>query len=348
MTRPSKSDFEQWNLAVLGQRADAVKTVVDALQRGADESGAAQKNVANNFQGKAADSIGEQTTTNVSSLSRFHDTADGLRAAYANGTGKLTPSVNGLRGVLRDAQQQGFTVTDDWKLRDAQRPNMHRAYAQEILQQNLDGTLKNWDQARGEVASDINKANQALSDPPAPQLAPDSTPTPGQPPKKDEPKKDDKPQDQGKPGGEPSGGTKPNAAEVAAQYEGKNTADLVGHSDLPLQPNKEVDKNCANFASAVLVKNGQLDPSQQTLSVNVLYNELLAKGWHPVPADQAPPGAVAIFGPNHSQHVELVSSNDGGKIKLIGSNNTNHDAADSQRVGYGNPWGTLTYLVPPS
>ena len=43
--------------------------------------------------------------------------------------------------------------------------------------------------------------------------------------------------------------------------------------------------------------------------------------------------------------MELVHSNDNGKIKLIGSNNVNPDG--SQRISFGNPFGNAWYLSPP-
>ena len=72
-------------------------------------------------------------------------------------------------------------------------------------------------------------------------------------------------------------------------------------------------------------------------------SRLQAQGWQRVPASQAKPGDVCIL--NNGGHIELVASNAGGNVKLIGSNNINADG--SQQVSYGNPYGNAWYLTPP-
>lgn len=140
-----------------------------------------------------------------------------------------------------------------------------------------------------------------------------------------------------------------NPAEVAKQYLGKWADDLANNSDLQMQKGIDPTVDCANFASAVLIKAGLLDPSSQTVGVLPLYKTLTANGWQAVPAAEAPPGAVAIFGSAHSQHVEFVSANDAGKLTLIGSNNTGPGGEGPQKVGFEAPWSSaITYLKPPS
>ena len=53
-------------------------------------------------------------------------------------------------------------------------------------------------------------------------------------------------------------------------------------------------------------------------------------------------GDVAIIDGN--VHTELVDSNEGGKVTLIGSNNINADG--TQQISRGNPYGNIVYLTP--
>lgn len=158
--------------------------------------------------------------------------------------------------------------------------------------------------------------------------------------KPDNPDKEDKPD---KP-------TAKDPVEIAKQYKGRWATDLMDNSDLPMQKGIDPTECCANFASAVLVNAGMLDPSEQTVSVNNLYNTLQSKGWQTVPEGQTPPpGAVAIFGAGHDQHVEFVESSAGGNITLIGSNNTGPGGSGPQHVSEESPWSSnITYLVPPA
>lgn len=200
MARLSKSDFEKYDPTTLTGRADALQKIVDGVGYGADDSSAAQKNARNNFQGTAADAIDAQATTDVSSLHQFHDSVEGARKAYADGAAKLAPSVNGVRDVLRDAQQQGFEVLDNWQLKDTKRSGSWRAQAQSDLQHRLDSAVTTLDQADEEVASDVSKADLALGNVPKPAVS-FSAPAPEQPPAQpDQPKPEDHPQEQDQPG----------------------------------------------------------------------------------------------------------------------------------------------------
>jgi hypothetical protein len=165
----------------------------------------------------------------------------------------------------------------------------------------------------------------------------------------DDPKDDDKgdnkkdgntkPEDQqGKPNSSPTG---QNPADIAKGLLGRNAAELKGSGDLPMDPNVPTDVCCANFVTATLQKAGLID--WHSNGVADMSQRLQAQGWHMVPASEARPGDVAVI--NGSQHTELVATNTGGQITLIGSNNKNADG--SQVVSYGNPYGAVMYLSPP-
>ncbi|WP_237146521.1 YIP1 family protein [Mycobacteroides abscessus] len=194
-------------------------------------------------------------------------------------------------------------------------------------------------------------------EPPAPTTAP--TPTSTQPTQPPAPTTTPAPAPTSSPTPTPSPSTPPppppeaaksnNPAEVAKQYLGKWANDLANNSDLQMQKGIDPTVDCANFASAVLIKAGLLDPSSQTVGVLPLYKTLTANGWQAVPAAEAPPGAVAIFGSAHSQHVEFVSANDAGKLTLIGSNNTGPGGEGPQKISFEAPWSSaITYLKPPA
>lgn len=141
-------------------------------------------------------------------------------------------------------------------------------------------------------------------------------------------------------------------ADLAASFLGRNASELKRSGDLPMNPNVPNNVCCANFVSAVLQKAGLLNQHTDLVSGSsktgmgnpASIGAILKKqGWEVVPASQARPGDVAIV--NNGGHVELVHSNDNGKIKLIGSNNVNPDG--SQRISFGNPFGNAWYLSPP-
>ncbi len=148
-------------------------------------------------------------------------------------------------------------------------------------------------------------------------------------------KPEDKPE---KPKSSPTG---QNPADIAKEFLGRNASDLKRSGDLPMDPSVPNDVCCANFVTATLQKAGLID--WHSNGVADMSQRLQAQGWHMVPASEAKPGDVAVI--NGSQHTELVASNDGGRITLIGSNNKNADG--SQVVSYGNPYGQVMYLSPP-
>ena len=155
-----------------------------------------------------------------------------------------------------------------------------------------------------------------------------------------------------RPEGPAPGGNGSRAADIADDYLGRNASELKRSGDLPMNPNVPSNVCCANFVSAVLQEAGLMRGHTDLVSgsnrngsgnPNSLGNMLIAQGWHVVPASQAKPGDVAIV--NHGGHVELVHSNDNGRITLIGSNNVNADG--TQRISYGQPYGDAWYLTPP-
>ncbi len=129
--------------------------------------------------------------------------------------------------------------------------------------------------------------------------------------------------------------------QLALGFLGRNAGDLKGSGELPMDSWVPNNVNCANFVTAVLQKAGLINWHDNTVAGTG--NRLKADGWKVVPASQARPGDVCIL--NYGGHVELVASNDSGKVKLIGSNNINADG--SQQVSYGNPYGNAWYLTPP-
>ncbi|WP_245535365.1 C40 family peptidase [Segniliparus rotundus] len=175
--------------------------MTQTAQKDSDDAEGRGKALGEHIRGTFGTALGEQMGVNTKSLRAFSESLAGLANAYTSGAQKLAPAVQGLRDVLQDAQSQGFTVSDDWKLQDTQRPNMHRAQAQEQLQPRLSSALTALDQADHETMGDIAKARQALYESPMPQLGLGQTPNPQQPPAQpDQPQPDDKQHDQGQPG----------------------------------------------------------------------------------------------------------------------------------------------------
>ena len=111
------------------------------------------------------------------------------------------------------------------------------------------------------------------------------------------------------------------AVKYAASFLGKTTKYLVGVipylQDLSIYggTNNGFDNNCANFVSAILQNFGLLNSHQ--INVSGLANACLGFGYHTVSKSQAKPGDVWIS----SGHTELVESNSGGTVTMIGSNN---------------------------
>ena len=115
------------------------------------------------------------------------------------------------------------------------------------------------------------------------------------------------------------------AVNYAKTFLGKRTKDLLGVlpylQDLSgiAGTNNGYDLNCANFVSAIL-QNFGLIGSHQNNEV-YLANACLDFGYHIVNKSQAKPGDVWVGG----GHTELVESNAGSTVTMIGSNNSGAD-----------------------
>jgi spore coat assembly protein SafA len=137
--------------------------------------------------------------------------------------------------------------------------------------------------------------------------------------------------------------------DLAKSFLGRNASELKRSGALPMNPNVPSDVCCANFVSAVLQKAGLINFHTDLVSgsnsgdPHAIGTMLKARGWHVVDAAHAKPGDVCIL--NGGDHVELVASNDNGKVTLIGSNNINADG--TQQISYGHPYGGAWYLTPP-
>jgi len=119
-----------------------------------------------------------------------------------------------------------------------------------------------------------------------------------------------------------------NAASLAKNYLGKYESQLQAEGVTQPCPTSE---SCANFVSSMLYKTGAIN--FRTLGVANLNADLRARGWHVVPASQAKPGDVWICNGAHGEsHTELVASESGGKVTLIGSNN--HPVESNQQINY--------------
>jgi hypothetical protein len=121
-----------------------------------------------------------------------------------------------------------------------------------------------------------------------------------------------------------------NPAAIAESLNGRSIDSVVSNQDVKMDHGISDHEDCANFASACLVKAGEIPQSQHTNGVQELHDELLYKdGWHAESKSQVKPGDVCIVGGD--QHVEIVAGIKNGKVELIGSNNTRPDG--SQAVG---------------
>ncbi len=152
------------------------------------------------------------------------------------------------------------------------------------------------------------------------------------------------------PSGSSASGNK--VVDIAKQFLGRNASELKRSGALPMNPGVPSNVCCANFVTAVLQKAGVLNVHTDLVSgssrtgtgVNGSVGQILkSKGWHVVDAAHAKPGDVCIL--NNGHHVELVASNSGGNVQLIGSNNINKDG--TQQISYGHPYGNAWYLSPP-
>lgn len=124
-----------------------------------------------------------------------------------------------------------------------------------------------------------------------------------------------------------------NPAGIAEGLLDTSAANIMQNQQVPMDKGIPTDVCCANFASACLVKAGELPDSQHTNSVGTLAGELKGDGWHDESRSQAKPGDVCIVGGD--EHVEIVASNDNGRITLVGSNNTD-GGSGPQVVSYDN------------
>jgi len=120
-----------------------------------------------------------------------------------------------------------------------------------------------------------------------------------------------------------------NPADIAEKLEGRSADSIVANQDVKMDHGISDHVDCANFASAVLVKAGEIPASQHTNSVATLKSELLHKdGWHEVGKSHAKRGDVCIVGGD--EHVEIVDHVDkNGNIVLIGSNNVLRDGSQA-------------------
>jgi hypothetical protein len=113
-------------------------------------------------------------------------------------------------------------------------------------------------------------------------------------------------------------------AKVAGQYLGRTYS---GPDDLDNEPAlglRDVDDNvnCANFVWGCLKEAGAVSPDEEhEVSVVKLDQRLRDQGWTEVSREDARPGDVWITISGDRRHTELVHSNEGGNITLIGSNN---------------------------
>lgn len=143
-----------------------------------------------------------------------------------------------------------------------------------------------------------------------------------------------------------AGGT--DAASVARHYLGRFQSDLQRAGvtlDCP------TSLSCANFVTSMLIKSGQFSSGDMSraerVSVVSMSQFLKSQGWRVVPASQAKPGDVWVSA-GHS-HTELVDSNHGGRVTLIGSNN--HPRPSDQQINrdtYSATTAGSYILAPPS
>lgn len=135
-----------------------------------------------------------------------------------------------------------------------------------------------------------------------------------------------------------------NPAGIAEGELHQSAASIMQNQDVPMQKGVDTTVCCANFASACLEKSGEIPASQHTNLVSTLHSELQQDGWHGESRSAAKPGDICIVG--NDEHVEIVASNDNGRITLVGSNNT-QGGSGPQEVSYdtytGNQ-GDVTFL----
>lgn len=119
-----------------------------------------------------------------------------------------------------------------------------------------------------------------------------------------------------------------NGVTLGKKYLGRYESDLQRHGITSKCPYNE---SCANFVTSMLYRSKAIN--FKTLGVADLNNRLRAAGWKVVPRSQAKPGDVWICNGAHGEsHTELVASNKGGKVTLLGSNN--HPRPGDQQINY--------------
>ncbi|EFV14176.1 CHAP domain-containing protein [Segniliparus rugosus] len=326
--RPTKSQFDQMRPAVLEQAVQTVGALAGRLGGAVAQIEGAQRTVDSLLLGQLGDTTRELVVAKAADLHRELDNLTRIQSGLTSAASEMTAATNNVRSTLQLAEALGYGVNDDWSLRPERptRLTMRVVSDAKELQSRVVDVVNAWDAADKSAADQARKAIE--------EVAGDE----------DQRRKDgqhegdgqadaDGPPPVGGPGG-PTGST----FDIARGYLGRNASDLKG-AGIGMDPGIPSDICCANFVSAVLRQSGMID--WHTNGVADLSARLQAQGWQVT--SNPPPGAVAII--NGSQHTELVASNNGGHITLIGSNNVNADG--TQRISYGNPYGNIVYLVPP-
>jgi len=102
---------------------------------------------------------------------------------------------------------------------------------------------------------------------------------------------------------------------------------------LPMTDNGKYEAACANFVSAVLIKNGLLNENQHTARVTELKNILTNNGWEVIDGtENSKPGDVVIMEKQGHRHTGIIVSNENGTTFFIGSNNNNGRDNGNQRI----------------
>lgn len=323
--RPTKAEFDGMRPAVLEQAVRSVGSLSGRLGGAVALIEDAQRTADSLLSGRLGDTTRELVVAKTADLRRELDNLSRIQSGLAAAANEITTATDNVRSALRLAEARGYGVNDDWTLRQNRpaRPSMRTVSAAKELQSQVFDAVKAWDAADKSAA---DQARQAIED--VAGKAAQERKEAGQ-----------EPAGRHTAGG-PAGGVGPSGAVVglAEGYLGRNASDLKA-AGFGMDPGVPSDICCANFVSAVLRQCGQID--WHTNGVADLAARLQAQGWRAT--SNPPAGAVAII--NGSQHTELVASNNGGHVTLIGSNNVNLDG--SQRVGYGAPYGSIVYLVPP-
>lgn len=327
--RPTKSQFDQMRPAVLEQAVQTVGTLSGRLGGAVAQIEGAQRTVDSLLLGQLGDTTRELVVAKAADLHRELDNLTRIQSGLTSAASEMTAATNNVRSTLQLAEALGYGVNDDWSLRPDRpsRLTMRVVSDAKELQSRVVDAVNAWDAADKSAADQARKAIEEVAG------------NEGQG-RKDGQKEDGGQADAGGPPvADGPGGPSGSAFDVAKGYLGRNAADLKG-AGMGMDPGIPSDICCANFVSASLKQAGLID--FHTNSVADLHDKLVAKGW--TVTSNPSPGAVAII--NGSEHTELVASNSGGKIGLIGSNNINSDG--SQQISYGNPYGNIVYLQPPA